>query len=184
MFSVIARSERQARHPMPGLLRFAVAALAMTGYCSSGSRMNDRFWPGVATGLPWASKPFSSRHPAASRAPACRRATAIAWSRPACCAGPGGNSSGPLRPQPASAKTPASAAARATDRTKWRSFEHASKHAPQTASGSQPIKTAPRRRHCVRKHRRKALPNTYAFFFSRLSQRLAWRRTLFGAVPP
>jgi hypothetical protein len=34
------------------------------------------------------------------------------------------------------------------------------------------------------KHRPKALPNAYAFFASRLSQRFASRRTLLGAVPP
>jgi len=61
--------------------------------------MNDFFWLGVATGLPWASKPFFSAvscdEPGTgepSGMVSCALGAAVT-------AGPGGNSSGPARPQ-------------------------------------------------------------------------------------
>jgi hypothetical protein len=74
-------------------------------YRSSGSRMKDRFCPGVATGLPWTSKPLlaavSCGEPGAgepSGCVSCALGTGTA-------AGPGGGSSGPARPQAERART-------------------------------------------------------------------------------
>jgi hypothetical protein len=78
--------------------------------------MKDRFCPGVATGLPWISKPLlaavSCGEPGAgepSGCVSCALGTGTA-------AGPGGGSSGPARPQAESARTHVSNVPRASPR--------------------------------------------------------------------
>src|ERR1700723_823111 len=78
-------------------------------YCSIGSRMNGFFVPGAATGLPRESKPFFT---AAASSCCCVVAPDVlgmnddgsggAGATGGSVAGPGGNSSPPLRPQAAS----------------------------------------------------------------------------------
>jgi hypothetical protein len=87
---------------------------AMTqSYCSSGSRMNDFLSPCAATGRPYWSKPVfiavSFAEPGIGVPSGWVSGAALACG--AGVAGPGGNSSGPLRPQPASARTAIPAAA-------------------------------------------------------------------------
>ena len=148
--------------------------------------MKDRFWPGAATGLPWASKPVFT-------AVSCGEPGAGVPSGDVQLRGRGRR--GRRRSRRQFERSLAAAAGERQNpgqrRSKRDSCDRifqantAQNTFPHTASGNQPNKTAPRRRHCVRSSiAAKALPNAYAFFVSRLSQRLASRRTLFGAVPP
>ena len=183
MFCVIARSDDPA--PDRGRPSRRRCARNDECYCSSGSRMKERFWPGVATGLPWASKPFFSavilrragrrgavrglqlrRHGRRRR-----RRSRRQFERP-------------LTAAAGERQNPGRRRRKGDQSTRMRSIEHASKHVPQRLPAANLTRPHGGGDIVSAKHRRKALPNAYAFVVSRLSQRLASRRTLPGAVPP